>query len=245
MVSGKIDATLAKELARISTGGKTQGNTLFAAKLRSAMLALPGASQGANTTTAFSSLSMPSLKIEFPPIVGSLVNKETLVAGDKEQGIAESRETASAEDKFQKAFSIVMKHEGSKLVRKDGERGSSKYGVLETTARHYGYKGKIENISKEAVEAIYRKIWDESGAADLPESLAIVHFDTYVNSPAAARKMLAASKGEIGTYLASRTRRYERLAAAKPEVFARYLKGWKNRIANLKVAVKTAETAKV
>ncbi len=67
-------------------------------------------------------------------------------------------------------------------------RESSRFGILQSTAKEYGYKGNIRNITRADAEAIYKKIWDKSGAASLSYPLSLVHFDTYVNSPAAASK---------------------------------------------------------
>lgn len=139
--------------------------------------------------------------------------------------------------KFRKCLDFVLQKEGSKLVKEDGERGASRYGILQSTARAFGYRGNIKNITRNDVEGIYRKIWERSGAASLPYPLCVVHFDTYVNSPAAAQKILEKSQGNIDSYLTMRERRYVKLAGAKPEVYAKYLKGWKNRINSLRSVV--------
>jgi lysozyme family protein len=147
--------------------------------------------------------------------------------------------------KFRKCLDFVLQKEGSKLVKEDGERGASRYGILQSTARAFGYKGNIKHITQGDVEAIYRKIWDRSGAASLPYPLCVVHFDTYVNSPAAAQKILQKSQGNIDNYLGMREKRYVRLAAAKPAVYAKYLKGWKNRIDSLRTVVAQFEKDKM
>jgi lysozyme family protein len=159
-----------------------------------------------------------------------------------EMSIAAPIET-SPDAKFKNILSIVMKHEGTSYVRKDGGRESSKMGILQSTAREYGYKGDIRNISKDEAEGIYKKIWDKSGAADLPYPLSVVHFDTYVNSPAAARKILKQSGGDIDTYLGKREKRFIRLAAMRPHRYGRYLKGWIDRVNDLRSVV--AEYAKI
>jgi len=143
--------------------------------------------------------------------------------------------------KFRKCLDFVLQKEGSRLVKEDGERGASRYGILQSTARALGYKGSIRNITREQVEGIYRQIWEKSGASSLPYPLCVVHFDTYVNSPAAAKRILQKSQGSIDTYLGMREQRYVRLASAKPEVYAKYLKGWKNRINSLRTVVAECE----
>jgi lysozyme family protein len=155
----------------------------------------------------------------------------------------------SADAGFKDIVKVVMKHEGTAYVRMDGGKESSKMGILQSTATEYGYRGDIKNISKADAEAIYRKIWDKSGAANLPYPLSVVHFDTYVNSPSAARKILKQSGGDIDTYLKMREDRFIRLASARPERYGKYLNGWINRVNSLRSVVteyaKTTDVDKV
>src|SRR5208282_4205870 len=136
--------------------------------------------------------------------------------------------------RFKEILAVVLKHEGSAYVHSDGGAEASKFGILQSTARGYGYQGNIRNITRAEAEAIYKQIWDKSGAASLPYPLSLVHFDTYVNSPAAAVKLLKKSGGNTGIYLEMRARRYTRLAELRPGRYARYLKGWMNRVADLR-----------
>jgi lysozyme family protein len=144
---------------------------------------------------------------------------------------------SQADTKFQEGLKFVLEREGSKHVREDGGRESSKYGILQSTAREYGYRGNVKGLTKADAEAIYREIWKKSGAESLPFPLSTVHFDTYVNSPAAAERILTKSQLNIDTYLKLREQRYARLAEIRPELFGKYLKGWNNRIRNLRTMV--------
>jgi lysozyme family protein len=148
-----------------------------------------------------------------------------------------SNEPPEADVKFKEGFKFVLEREGSKHVREDGGRGSSRYGILHSTAREYGYQGNIKDITKADTEAIYRKLWEKSGAESLPFPLSTVHFDTYVNSPSAAEKILVKSQGNIDVYLRLREQRYTRLVEIRPEQYGKYLKGWSNRIKNLQTMV--------
>jgi lysozyme family protein len=148
--------------------------------------------------------------------------------------VAADIERNGRESKMKEAIQMVFRHEGSGYVSKDGGRESSRFGILQGTAERYGYQGSVKNMSRAQAEIIYEKIWAESGAEELPRSLALVHFDTYMNSPAAAKKILKASGGDVDTYIQMRSQRYGRLAKARPELYARYLKGWMNRINNLR-----------
>ncbi len=137
--------------------------------------------------------------------------------------------------KFSEGLKIVFKHEGTRLVTEDGGGSeSSKYGVIESTARAYGYQGDMKAFSKADAEFIYKKIWDKSGAGSLPYPLSVIHFDTFVNSPVMAKKLLKQSNGNVETYLDLRLQRYNRMAKLKPERYAKYLNGWTNRIRSLK-----------
>ncbi len=135
---------------------------------------------------------------------------------------------------FRKALATVLKHEGSAYVSRDGGRGSSKFGILQSTARDFGYKGNIKNMSRAEAEAIYKKMWDRSGAASLPYPMSLVHFDTYVNSPVAARKLLSKAGDNAEKYLELRAQRYTRLAKLRPARYGRYLKGWMHRVSDLR-----------
>lgn len=148
-----------------------------------------------------------------------------------------NNEISPADAKFNDALQFVMEKEGSKIVRDDGGRETSKYGILQSTAREFGYKGNIKDITRTDAEVIYRKLWEKSGAASLPFPLSTVHFDTYVNSPSAAEKILVKSQGNAEVYLRIREQRYARLAETRPEQYGKYLKGWNNRIRTLRTMV--------
>ncbi len=136
--------------------------------------------------------------------------------------------------KFKKCLTFVLEKEGNKLVLEDGNsKESSRLGILQSTARASGYKGNIKNITLGQAERIYRKLWEQSGAASLPFPLAVVHFDSYVNSPASSKRFLEKSNGDINVYLKLREQRYVKLVSTKPEVYGKYLQGWRNRIKSL------------
>lgn len=148
-----------------------------------------------------------------------------------------SYESTEADMKFRDGLKFVLEREGSKHVREDGGRESSKYGILQSTAKEHGYQGNVKDLTRIDAEAIYRKIWEKSGAQALPFPLSTVHFDTYVNSPSAAEKILTKSQGNTDVYLRLREQRYTRLAEIRPEQFGKYLKGWSNRIKSLQTMV--------
>jgi len=157
-------------------------------------------------------------------------------AADVAYGRARGVNEPAGETSMRDAFRFVFEHEGSGYVASDAGKESSRYGILQATAVRYGYEGDVRNMSKTQAEAIYQKIWQDSGARDLPPGLALVHFDTYINSPQTARKLLQSSHGDLNAYLGLRARRYARLSALKPRRYAQYMKGWMKRIQDLSMA---------
>jgi len=143
--------------------------------------------------------------------------------------------TGEGERAMKDIFRFVFGQEGDAYVAHDGGSESSRYGILQATASQHGYVGKVGDMTRPQAEDIYRKMWEESGAKNLPPSLALVHFDTFVNSPAAAKKMLRACGGDVETYLQLRSQRYARLSELRPARYAKYTKGWMNRIQSLRV----------
>ena len=181
----------------------------------------------AKTDTSFDQLLSRSLDGITVPSIGYNSNPPSMVA------------QSEIEDqlKFQECLKFVLGQEGSRYVKDDGGKESSRYGILQSTARAFGYKGNVKNISKADVEAIYKKIWNKSGAGALPYPMSLVHFDTYVNSPATANRLLKKSGGNMEVYLKGREQRYTRIAEARPDTYGKYLKGWKTRINSLKNVV--------
>ncbi|OQC48682.1 MAG: hypothetical protein BWX58_01090 [Deltaproteobacteria bacterium ADurb.Bin026] len=59
-----------------------------------------------------------------------------------------------------------------------------------------------------------------------------------------AKKLLNRSKGDINIYLKMREQQYVNLAEKRPEVFKRYLKGWKTRVDNLRTMIAGIEDKK-
>ena len=159
---------------------------------------------------------------------------------DPPLGRSGSGNGAAGNAAMKEALRFVLEHEGSRYVASDAGKESSRYGILQATAARFGYHGDVRHMSRTEAEAIYRKIWDESGSGNLPAGLALVHFDTYMNSPQAAKKMLQTSGGNTDTYLRLRTQRYARLSRLKPARYAQYMKGWMKRVHDLRtVAAQT------
>ncbi len=215
------------------------------------LLAPDGAETSAPTvpdqTTAFLEIlkEQVSLVTNQSPATGPEFVSQRTAAASSDSGRAASLNSlantsvangAAGPTPMKNALRFVMEHEGKAYVSNDAGKESSKYGILQNTAARYGYSGQIRNMSQSDAEAVYQKIWEESGARDLPPSLALVHFDTYINSPQAAKKMLQSSGGDVNAYLRLRSQRYARLSALKPTRYGQYMNGWMKRIQDLRTA---------
>lgn len=90
----------------------------------------------------------------------------------------------------------------------------------------------VSKLTKEDARRIYRdRYWSASGAANLPEKLALVHFDAAVNQgPEKAKQLLEASGGDPDKYVQLRKEEYQRLAEQDPKKYGSSLKGWINRL---------------
>jgi lysozyme family protein len=184
--------------------------------------------------TSFLNILVQSLEKPESVRLASLPSPNPAVMIPYAAGFQKVRE--EQESPMKEAIRFVLKQEGSAYVSRDGKE-ASKYGILQSTARGYGFQGSIKDLTETEAEAIYEKMWKESGAQKLPRDLAVVHFDSYINSPVAARKMLKACQGDTGAYLNLRTERYMRLAEKRPQQYGKYVKGWMNRVGRLRTTV--------
>jgi len=152
----------------------------------------------------------------------SVASAPTVAADPVAATTAATDDTSSnsaAAQGFDEVMQTIFRHEGTRYVSNDGGRESSRYGILQSTARQYGYNGSMRDMTREDATAIYRQLWEKSGAAKLSYPMSLVHFDSYINNPASARKFLAQAGDDVEVYLQLRQARYERLAEARPERF--------------------------
>lgn len=143
---------------------------------------------------------------------------------------ARSAKTVSGD--FETAVGFIMKHEGRTLVRNDGGKGPSKYGILQTTLQEYDPQGLIARNVTELDDAkakqVYQKIWQRSGSDKLPYPMNIIHFDTYLHRPKTAQESMNASGGDPIKYLETRQTSLRGLRSYK-----KYGLGWERRIGGL------------
>lgn len=98
---------------------------------------------------------------------------------------------------FDRAFDLLMTHEGGFSNHPDDPGGATMYGVTEAVARENGYTGHMKDFLLEDAKHIYRKkYWDACQCDVMPEPIQYPLFDAAVNSgPAQAIKWLQSAAG--------------------------------------------------
>lgn len=83
---------------------------------------------------------------------------------------------------FDRAFDLLLGHEGGYSDHKVDPGGKTKFGITEAVARQYGYRGEMKDLPVEVAKAIYRgQYWDDL-YDQLPFIDAFNVFDGGVNS---------------------------------------------------------------
>jgi lysozyme family protein len=133
---------------------------------------------------------------------------------------------------FEEAFAFVLQHEGAGYVANDNGRGPSKFGILQTTLKHYDPKGAVaqhvRQLDQRGARLIYRKIWLAAGCDKLKYPLNVLHFDATVHRPKTAMESLKFCGGDPALYQQSRLASLQELKS-----FARYGSVWEKRINRL------------
>jgi len=84
---------------------------------------------------------------------------------------------------FDKAFDILLKHEGGYSNHKADTGGKTRFGITENVARNYGYEGKMHELPLQFSKVIYRRLyWEKVRADELPGVIRYAAFDAAVNS---------------------------------------------------------------
>lgn len=141
-------------------------------------------------------------------------------------------------DRFADAFDIIIGHEGGlSLDRHDrgnwtggavgvGQLKGTKYGVSAMSYPHLD----IARLTLDDARRIYRaNYWNAAGCDGLPDPLALVVFDTAVNSGVGRAKALLAQTQDWRRFLDLRLAFMQSLAT-----WARYGKGWGRRVETLR-----------
>lgn len=84
---------------------------------------------------------------------------------------------------FDRAFDLLMTHEGGFSNHPNDPGGATMYGVTEKVARENGYTGNMQDFLLEDAKKIYRKkYWDACQCDVMPEAVQYPLFDAAVNS---------------------------------------------------------------
>lgn len=83
---------------------------------------------------------------------------------------------------MQRSIDRVLAHEGGFANRARDPGGPTRYGITESTARQFGYRGSMAALPIEVARFIYESLWRLSGASNIGnDELAFQAFDSYVN----------------------------------------------------------------
>lgn len=98
---------------------------------------------------------------------------------------------------FERAFDLLITHEGGFSNHPDDPGGATMYGVTEVVARAEGYTGPMRDLSLDFAKKVYRKrFWDACRCDQMPDVIRYPLFDAAVNSgPSQAIKWLQVAVG--------------------------------------------------
>ena len=161
-------------------------------------------------------------------------------------------------DRFEKIFDYLLKVEGGYSNDKNDRGGKTKYGIIESEAREYGYKGDMRDMSLEIAREIYNKKYYHKNGLDTLKSdkIALSICDFIVNAGKWGAKKAQAALNELGFDLRvdgilgekslaalnevdenkflekyhDLQRRYYRVLAANKPSQKKFLTGWFNRV---------------
>ena len=161
-------------------------------------------------------------------------------------------------DRFEKIFDYLLKVEGGYTDDKHDKGGKTKYGITEEDARDFGYKGDMQDLTKDFAKNIYLKKYYLGNKLDkvVNDKMALSVCDFIVNGGAWGAKKAQAALNELGFDLRvdgilgkkslaalnevdenkflekyhDLQRRYYRVLAANKPSQKKFLTGWFNRV---------------
>ena len=127
---------------------------------------------------------------------------------------------------FDTCFTLLIGHEGGYVSNPKDPGGETNWGISKRSYPDVNMK----TLTRDGARAIYhRDFWQPMDCDNLPPALALVVFDTAVNSgKGRARELLTTNPADWRTYLADRL-----LFMASLDTWPTFGKGWARRIANL------------
>ena len=161
-------------------------------------------------------------------------------------------------NRFEKIFDYLLKVEGGYSNDKYDAGGKTKYGIIESEARKYGYKGHMRDMPLDIARDIYNKKYYHKNRLDTLKSdkIALSVCDFVVNAGTWGAKKAQAALNELGFDLRvdgilgkkslaalnevdeakflekyhDLQRRYYRVLAANKPSQKKFLTGWLNRV---------------
>ncbi|MCI0598610.1 MAG: hypothetical protein L0Y60_03655 [Beijerinckiaceae bacterium] len=128
--------------------------------------------------------------------------------------------------KFERAVEYILDWEGgSRLVRDTG--GLTRYGISQRAFSNVD----IARLTRAGAISLYRRhYWDRLDCDSLPDDIRLAAFDCAVNQGVGTAERFLTRASDLKEFMAYRRAYYKTLAAGNPDKYAKYLKGWLNRM---------------
>ena len=106
-------------------------------------------------------------------------------------------------DRFDKIFDYLLKVEGGYTDDKHDKGGKTKYGITEEDARDFGYKGDMQDLTKDFAKSIYLKKYYLGNKLDkvVNDKVALSICDWTVNSGKTGKKKAQIVANKFGSNL--------------------------------------------
>ncbi len=127
---------------------------------------------------------------------------------------------------FDHAVRYILDWEGgSRLVRDTG--GLTRYGISQRAFPNVDIAG----LTRAGAIRLYRiHYWDKLDCDSLPDDIRLAAFDCAVNQGVGTAERFLARASDLEEFITLRGQYYKRLAEGNPDKYAKYLKGWFNRL---------------
>jgi lysozyme family protein len=122
---------------------------------------------------------------------------------------------------------IIDNFEGEALVKDDGGKGASKFGINQTANPEVD----VKNLTREQAAQIYKtKYWDAIKADSLPENMRLIALDTAINfGQGTALEMIKQAEGSPEKLAELRAQKHQKLIESDPNKYGKYAKSWARR----------------
>ncbi len=127
---------------------------------------------------------------------------------------------------FERAIEYILDWEGgSRLVRDTG--GLTRYGISQRAFPNVDIAG----LTRAGAIRLYRThYWDRLDCDSLPDEMRLAVFDCAVNQGVGTARRFLARASSLEEFMVLRRSHYISLAEGNPAKYAKYLKGWLNRM---------------